>query len=317
MWLMDVELLRTFLAAARLGSLRRAADELFLAPPTVTVHIRRLERATGCRLFERGGRGVRLTPAGWWLLPRAQAAVRELDAAAEGLAAFRQGAGERVTLAVSPFVARTVLPAALAGLRAERPDLDFAVDVLLSVEIAAAVAQGRADLGLSLLPAPRGGAVRSDRLWAEPVALVVPSAGAGAEPGGRDWRAVVRGNRLLTGSHPAFWEDLLGALRRMGVLGRTMPVTDMDITRRFIAEGLGVSFLPPSVVREEVASGRMATVPTDGLAPPVSEVFAVWAWSGGRPRGAGAGGGDGPPPAGGGTDGARVLVAALRRIRGV
>ena len=139
---MDVELLRTFLAAARLGSMRRAADELFLAPPTVIVHIRRLAGAAGCRLFERGGRGVRLTPAGWWLLPRAEAALAEVDAAREGLLAFRQGAGQRIALAVSPFVARTALPYALGQLRAERPELDYAVDVVQSVDIAVAVAQG-------------------------------------------------------------------------------------------------------------------------------------------------------------------------------
>ena len=117
---------------------------------------------------------------------------------------------------------------------------------------------------------------------------------------------MVRGHRLLTASHPAFWEDLLGTLRRMGVLGRTMPVTDMDITRRFIAEGLGVSFLPTSLVWHELTTGRMVAVPTEGLEVPVSEVFAVTVGRGtergGRGRGRRQGRG-GRPDGGTGRDG--------------
>ncbi len=293
---MDVDLLRTFVAAARARNLRRAAEDLFLSPSAVTVQIHRLEREAGCQLFARGARGVRLTPAGWWLLPRAEAALAQLDAARQGLLAFREGVAQRVALAVSPFVARTTLPYALAHLRAERPELDYAVDVVQSVDIAAAVSQGRADLGLSLLPAPRGGPVTAERLWSEPVVLVV-SAGPMEEAEGGDWRHVVSRQRLLTHSHPAFWEDLLGSLRHMGILGRTMPVTDMDITRRFIGEGLGVSFLPTSVVWEELATGRMVAIQTDGLTAPTSEVFALRA-------------------AGAANEGGEALVAMLRRLRG-
>ena len=310
---MDSDLLRAFLTGARLGSLRRAADELFLSPPAVTLQIRRLERELGCRLFERAPHGVRLTPAGWWLLPRAQAALAELDAARDGLLAFREGAERRVALAASPFVARTALPYALAQLRSEHPELDYAVDVLQSTDIAGVVAQGRADLGLSLLPgtdrgtgrrrrAASAGGVVAERLWSEPVVLVAPAEGVGGEGGLPDWRTVIRSQRVLIGSHPAFWEDLLANLRRQGVLGRTMPVSDMDITRRFIAEGLGVSFLPVSVVGDELRSGRMVAVPTEGLAVPDSDVFAVRAPSA-RP---------GP----GEADGVQALVATLKRLRG-
>ncbi len=316
---MDTDLLRALLAAARLGSLRRAADELFLSPPAVTLQIRRLERELGCPLFQRASRGVRLTPAGWWLLPRAQAALIELDAAREGLLAFSEGAERRVALAASPFVARTALPYALAQLRSERPELDYAVEVMESEDIAGAVAQGRADLGLSLLPGldathrgsmgrGRGRAVRgvlAERLWTEPVVLVAPTEGIGGEGGLPDWRELIRTHRLLTGSHPAFWEELLGTLRRLGVLGRTMPVSDMDITRRFIAEDLGVSFLPASVVGDELRTGRMCAVPTTGLELPPSEVFAV------RPAAAP---GHLPPP--GDADGVEALVHTLKRLHG-
>ncbi|HVB09015.1 MAG TPA: LysR substrate-binding domain-containing protein, partial [Bacillota bacterium] len=114
--------------------------------------------------------------------------------------------------------------------------------------------------------------------------------------------------RLLVGSHPAFWDDLLATLRRLGALGRTMPVTDMDITRRFIGEGLGVSFLPASAVAADLGSGRLAAVPTPGLEAPSSEVYAVRA----APPRRGAGLAEGPAS----PEGVEALLAALRGDRG-
>ncbi|HYG56666.1 MAG TPA: LysR family transcriptional regulator, partial [Symbiobacteriaceae bacterium] len=56
--------LQTFVVTARLLSFRRAAEQLFLAQPTVTQHIRLLEAELRVQLFDRGGKRVRLTPAG-------------------------------------------------------------------------------------------------------------------------------------------------------------------------------------------------------------------------------------------------------------
>src|ERR671925_564692 len=56
--------LRTFLTVARRLSFTRAAEELHLTQPAVSIHIRKLERAVGAPLFEQLGRRVRLTNAG-------------------------------------------------------------------------------------------------------------------------------------------------------------------------------------------------------------------------------------------------------------
>ena len=61
--------LRAFEAAARHLSYTRAAEELALTQSAVSRHIRTLEADFGCRLFEREGRGLRLTESGRLLLP--------------------------------------------------------------------------------------------------------------------------------------------------------------------------------------------------------------------------------------------------------
>ena len=53
-----------FEATARLGSCSRAAEMLHQSQPTVSIHIKKLSESLGQPLFERAGRGMRLTPAG-------------------------------------------------------------------------------------------------------------------------------------------------------------------------------------------------------------------------------------------------------------
>lgn len=56
--------LMVFEAVARSGSVTRAAQELHLAQPTVSMQLKKLSRTLEMQLFEPSGRGVRLTPAG-------------------------------------------------------------------------------------------------------------------------------------------------------------------------------------------------------------------------------------------------------------
>lgn len=78
-----------FEAVARLGSVTRAADELHLAQPTVSVQLKKLAQALGVRLFEQRGRQLHLTAAGLALRESCGELMRCLEAADERLAAWR------------------------------------------------------------------------------------------------------------------------------------------------------------------------------------------------------------------------------------
>src|SRR5256885_15920522 len=83
---MDTADLRIFEAAARLGSMNRAAGELNTVQSNVTARIRLLEERLGTRLFERHRRGVSLTLAGQRLLPFAVEIGRLLEEARAAVA---------------------------------------------------------------------------------------------------------------------------------------------------------------------------------------------------------------------------------------
>ena len=116
--------LRAFCQVARLGSISRAAEALFLSQPAVSLQIQALEREFGSRLFDRSGRRLTLTREGELLYEMARPLVEGLD----GLeAAFREkltglDAGELHVAAGSSTILY-LLPQIVGAFRAAHPDV--------------------------------------------------------------------------------------------------------------------------------------------------------------------------------------------------
>lgn len=277
---MDIRFLRTFVVTARTLSFRRAAEQLFMAQPTVTQHVRLLEEELRTRVFDRSSRRVRLTPSGERFLEYAKKVLATFDQGVQEVTGWEQGYRERLVLAASPLVARSTLPRVMKRFTAEHPDIEVVVRIALSHEIAPLVAEGQAHVGLSRAPAPSRDLERY--IWyTDPVVLVVPRAAGYLDAPPPDWKEVLSTHRLLTHNHPVYWDDLLLAIHNLSIRVRTMEVSLVDITKRFIEEGLGVSFLPESTVREELAEGRLLKVPTPGLTLPEAATYVVTPVAGG------------------------------------
>jgi DNA-binding transcriptional LysR family regulator len=117
------ELLRTFLAVVRDGSLSGAARKLGLTQPTVGRHIDALEADLGLSLFTRSPRGLLATPAALELVPHAEAmavASAALGRAASGEAGTERGA---VRVTASEIMGCEVLPTILASFRHKHPGI--------------------------------------------------------------------------------------------------------------------------------------------------------------------------------------------------
>src|ERR1700716_507377 len=71
--------LTAFLAVVRGGSVTAAADELVVTQPSVSSAVAALARELGCELFERAGRGIRLTEAGTAFAPYAADVIGLLE----------------------------------------------------------------------------------------------------------------------------------------------------------------------------------------------------------------------------------------------
>lgn len=112
-------------AVARHGSVTEAAKQLHYSQPSVSHHLGRLEAATGAKLVQRVGRGIRLTPEGELLAQRATEILGRLDAASVELAARVGLRAGRVRLAGFQTVLSTLVPRAAVELSRRYPEVEL------------------------------------------------------------------------------------------------------------------------------------------------------------------------------------------------
>ena len=121
--MIDAAGLRVMRAIAEEGSFTAAALALGYSQPAVSQMVKRLEQRTGTVLVEKVGRSVRLTEAGAVLARHATPVLAALDAAEEEVAAIAGLRSGRVRLMAFPSSSVTLVPRALAAVRAEHPDI--------------------------------------------------------------------------------------------------------------------------------------------------------------------------------------------------
>jgi DNA-binding transcriptional LysR family regulator len=144
----DARLLTVFREVATRGSFSEAALALSFTQPAVSQQIARLERELGTRLLARNARGVTLTPAGEVLLRHAEAMLQQLR---EAEAEVQAVAGvERPRLRVGAFAsaAASIMPPALAELRASHPAAEVSMRVTEMPESLDALRTGELNLSV-------------------------------------------------------------------------------------------------------------------------------------------------------------------------
>ncbi|MDO6654979.1 LysR family transcriptional regulator [Anaerobacillus sp. 1_MG-2023] len=273
---MNLNWLKTFVTAASYENFRETSEKLYLAQPTVTVHIQQLEKQIGSKLFMKSGRRVMLSEAGRQFLPHARELVEQYETSLRHMNGWRQGYHRKLSIAVSPLIAATVLPNVLQQFMKAYPSIEVVVKVSESNEIGEMITKNDADFGLSRMKSLQA-YVKNEQIGADPIVLVVPHDGGDAETSlPLSLSEFCLRSTLLTHNHPDYWEDLLVELRSKYEGVRTMVVSQVHITKRFIEEGLGFSFLPWSSVRREVFEGRILQVDTVEIKLPEVHTYMVY-----------------------------------------
>ncbi|MFI6922461.1 LysR family transcriptional regulator [Nonomuraea spiralis] len=144
---MDPNLLRTFVAVARLGSFSAAAHELGYTQSAISQQVAALEADLGLPLLSR--RPVGPTPAGERLLEHAGPLLLRLRAARSDVLRAAAVPAHRLRLAATPLAVNGVLAARLAAARAAQPRLRVSLRTCGRERLAELLAGGEADLGLA------------------------------------------------------------------------------------------------------------------------------------------------------------------------
>lgn len=165
---LEIGLLRTFVVLTEERSVTRAARRLCRSQPAISLQIRRLEEAAGCRLFDDDLRHLRLTVNGETLLPYARSLLQMHDDVKRRL--LSNDVEGRVVLGCPDPYVTSVLPDVLASFRERYPRIEVTVHCSFSRQLALAMDDGIIDLAIATLMrgvAPNRGMVR--HLRSEPL----------------------------------------------------------------------------------------------------------------------------------------------------
>jgi DNA-binding transcriptional LysR family regulator len=149
---MELRDLRYFETIAELGHLGRAAKKLCRTQPTLTGCVRRLEQVFGTPLFERVGRGIRLTAAGEALLVRARSMRVAADETVQEIHDVAKGDAGNVRIGVAPTGALDLLPAVCRAFLAQAKDITLKTTIAQNDELIGALQSGDLDLLISSDP---------------------------------------------------------------------------------------------------------------------------------------------------------------------
>lgn len=272
---MEYQWLKTFTVAAETLNFRVTSEKLMMSQPSVTVHIRLLEEHLGTKLFDRLNNRVSLTDAGRLFYIEAVRLTNDLDASINRMHAFTQGFRRNWTIAISPLMAETILPYFLRTFMQRHPDVEITIRIEDSLVIEQLVDTGEVHLGISAIDANFKN-IESIPIYEDPILFVMSPDNYDDESGPPiDVPEVLQNNFLFTHHHPVFWDKLLFMLGKHVHGIRTMKVTQAHIAKRFIQEGLGVSFLPHSIVRRELIEGRLIQPHFDLFELPTVSTFII------------------------------------------
>lgn len=261
----DLTDLRLFLHVADAGSITAGAARAGLALASASARVRGMEDQAGIRLLERSRRGVALTQAGRALLRHARLVTGQIERMRGELGEYATGLKGQVRLLANTAAVAEFLPELIAAFLATNPTVDVDMGERPSPEVARAVAEGEADIGIAASHADFADLsvepFRSDRL-----VLITPPGHALARRGSIAFAEALGSVFVSFSDESALGGHLTGHAARAGRPMRTrVRVRGLETVCRMVALGAGVAVVP------EAAAFRWGSLDTVRLDDPWAE----------------------------------------------
>jgi DNA-binding transcriptional LysR family regulator len=258
--------LETFLAVARAGSFRRAADRLHLSQPALSQHVGELERGLATRLFDRRRRTIVLTEAGRILEDHALRVFATLASAEEAIAELVGGSRGSLVIGASTTPGIYLMPALMRSLEREHPGLTLDLRIANSRVVEEQVRTNELDLGVVGGHGLQPGEECLAAGVLDQLVLIVPPDHAWAGRGRVDPAGLSRERLLVREEGSATRQVTERALQRAGVkIGRALELGHTEAIKQAVMAGLGVALVSIYAVRGELEAGRLTHVRLRGL----------------------------------------------------
>lgn len=267
---LSLDQLKALEVVAELGSFTSAAKRLNLSQSAVSVQLRELEERLGVRLLERLGKRAFATAAGLEVLERARRIAQEAEAIVTDTRRHRDGWLGRVRIGAAANVLSYLLPPVVKHLHETQPNVELAFRTGISRELIDLVRSNQLDLAVATLPIEEP-SLLTTRWRRDQLIAVLPQTDEHAPryltPGFMAGRALILDGRSQIDRMVRAW------LRAGGFDAKVMmEIGNFDAIQNLVAVGLGVSILPPEVVKSTVVAGGVITRP---LRPTLARTMAI------------------------------------------
>jgi DNA-binding transcriptional LysR family regulator len=261
--------LTAFRAVAKHLNFRKAAEELFLTQPAVSLQIKALEEDLGVPLFDRAGSRIALTEAGQVLLRFAEQSSHTLAEAEQSIAALSGDRAGTLALGASTTIAQYVLPSLLGAFTRAFPRVRPTLISGNTEEIVAAVADQKIMLGMIEGPAQRRD-VKTEAFLRDELALIVPAA--------HEWAGMESISCAQIASTPLLMRERGSGTRRVVELALeqhgiklhdlqiVMELDSTEAIKSAVEVGLGIGFVSRWAIAKDLRLDHsIRTVEVDGL----------------------------------------------------
>jgi DNA-binding transcriptional LysR family regulator len=270
----DLGQLEAFVHVANQRSFSRAAEALFLTQPSVTARIQALERDLGERLFERSGRGVRLTEVGAVFLPHAERVLQALSAGKDAIDSLRNLQSGSLILASATTVSAYILPGLLKTFRARFPRVEVSVRTGRSEQVLQMLLADEAQVGL--VRAVYHQDIETKGLIEDELVLVANANHELSHLGAISVEQLGEHPFIFFDRNSSYYSLAQGLFRQHGVVPRTqMELDSMEATKMMVEEGLGLALVPRIAVERELATGILREIDIAGMANPTRQIALI------------------------------------------
>jgi DNA-binding transcriptional LysR family regulator len=260
---MSFDQLEGFLAVARLRNFSRAALTLYRTQPTLSQQIQRLEKEFGRQLFDRDFKAVKLTEAGTMLQRYAEELVALRTEALEAIRQIKANPRGSLRIGANDATFLYVLPNALANFRRVYPQVHVNILRNFSHKIVEKIQEGTIDIGIVSLPRSAKG-LEILPIFSAELKVVLPPDHPLAGKTAITPEEISFHPLLLPriGRTRKLIEDLLRPYRK--TLQISMELASVEIIKKYVSAGMGISLLPEGFAQAEVAAGELRLVSLNG-----------------------------------------------------
>jgi DNA-binding transcriptional LysR family regulator len=264
----DLVKLKSFLHAAENLSFSEVAKHLHLTQPTVSHHIKSLEKDLGVELFTRSGSNIKLTEAGRLLLPWARKLIRQSIEMQEMMASLQQKIVGHLRLACSTTAGKYILPQLAARFCQRYPGVRVSILTCTPEHVVPRLLEGEANLGV-VSREFYGGGLESQEFLKDSITLIVPANHPWA------FRRSIEPDDLLeepmiireptSGTRQVLLAELAKHDITLDDLNIFLEVGNAEATVRTVAAGFGISFVSTLATIYPLERGYVVEVPVTGL----------------------------------------------------